>query len=212
MRNTALVRQLTIAAFGAALLLASAVPAGAQATNNEQSTNVDQQFVTQAMKGGDEEIDQAQAEIRGSQDPSVKMFAQTIVRDHTTANGQIAAVARNLNLKYPQEHVQTTASIGTAGAPGDATATTGGRGASSAKVAAMTPQAYMQKEVRDHQQTIALFENEVKNGGSQELRTIAAQTLPTLKAHLAMAQQYMNTGRVSPESTPTPPGPGSPPR
>src|SRR5579862_3092678 len=204
MRLTLLTRSATLAILSIALLLAFAVRTSAQnagAQNAPESANtVDQQFVTAAIKGGDKELDQAQAQLNGSSNPSVKLFAQTIIRDHTTANSQLAAIAKNLNLQYPQSHIETTTSSDAMGTPAPA--------AAKPNPSRMSDQTYMQQEVAAHQQTIALFENEVKNGGSQQLRTAAAQLLPILKAHLAMAEQYMNTGQVTPE---TPPAPNAPP-
>ncbi|MBV8529993.1 MAG: DUF4142 domain-containing protein [Candidatus Eremiobacteraeota bacterium] len=195
-----------------ALLATTLAPAIAQQNTGSQdiANSADQQFVTQALKGGGQEVDQANAQLQASSSPSVKLFAQTMIRDHTQANGQIAALAQNLGLHYPKSHIQTSPDIGTNAAP-PAMGSPPPAVTNPKPVAAMSDQAYMQQEVQDHQQTIALFENEVKNGSSQG-KALAAQMLPTLKAHLAMAQQYMNTGRVSPEVTPTPPGPGMPPR
>lgn len=189
----------TVAAGASVILLAD--PVNAQSTDGGVGTpnTVDEQFVKQAIKSGDMEIDQAQAELKSNPgNPSVSLFAHTMIRDHSAANAQIAAVASNLNIPYPQSHIETATSTSNGTPPPAA------MGAD--KATAMPPRSYMQQEVADHQKAIALFESEVKNGGSQQLRTAAAQALPTLKAHLAMAQQYMNTGMVTPEVTPTPVG------
>ena len=50
-------------------------------------------------------------------------------------------------------------------------------------------QAFMKQMIEDHQKAISLFENEVKNGQNEQIRTWAKKTLPTLKQHLQQAQK-----------------------
>lgn len=183
-----------LVAIGAVGVLCSvAGTASAQsATTTQEANAADQQFVTDAINGGNQEIEQAQAQLR-SADPSVRLYAQTIIRDHTAANSQIIAEAKALGLTYPDSRVQVS-EPGETGTPPPATGTS---------MPAMSPTAYMQQEVADHQKTIGLFKGEAANG-SQRMRTVAAQSLPILQSHLAMAEQYLRTGHVSPEQTPTP--------
>ncbi len=173
------------------LLSIFAGPVAAQPVDTMSPTSVDQEFVTQAVRGGNMEIEEAQAQL-GSSDAGIRLYAQTIIRDHAAANGQIIAVAKSLNLTYPESRVQVGEGndMGTP-PPGGSNAT------------AMPADAYMKKEVTDHQRTIALFKGEAANGARQ-LRTVAAQILPILQSHLAMAEQYLKTGHVSPEVTPSP--------
>ncbi len=140
----------------------------------------DQTFVNQAIRSGDQEIAQAQAELKGTTDPSVREFAQRIITDHTSANQQIGAMAKYLGLSTPPL---------VPAAPADAD---------------MPAAAYMQQEVKDHDQAIALFKGEMANGGSSELRTAASTIVPVLETHLEMAQQYVATGRVTPLPSPAP--------
>ncbi len=166
-----------VAAAGAIAVLASiAGPALAQPANDATTNSADAQFVKQAVASGNKEIAQARAELRSS-DASVRLYAQTIIRDHTNANTQIIALAKTEGLSYPE--------------------------ASGSAPAMLPPKTYMQDEVRDHQQAIALFKGEAANG-SRQFKTIAASTVPILENHLAMAQQYLHSGTVSPEATPSP--------
>jgi putative membrane protein len=188
----------------AALLGLLALPVVAQdagTTGSHGASSPDQTFVNQAVHANDQEIDQAQAELRVTHDAGVVLFANTMIKDHTAANSQLGAVAKGLNLDVPASHIAQN-DAGDNPTPPPAAYRSG-----AAPVPART---YMTNEVNDHQQAIALYEGEANNGASEQLRTYAAQTLPTLKAHLAMAQQYVATGHVSPEVTPTPAGPGGP--
>jgi putative membrane protein len=167
-------------------LASFATPAIAQDTTG----GVDQAFVTQFVHANDHEIEQAQAELTTATDAGVILFANTIIKDHTAANGQVAAAARSLGLTYPQSHI-TTGSNKVPTSPGS-------------MASPMTPRAYMNLQVQEHQAAIGLLQGEADNGSSGQLKTIAAQTLPVVKAHLAMAQQFLTSGTVSPEVLPTP--------
>lgn len=135
------------------------------------TTSVDREFVQRATKANDDELASAQTE-RNRSDSSVRSYAQTIVRDHGHAAAQLEALAKQFNISYPS--------------PGPAPE-------------ALSPHQYMSGQVTAHKQAIALYENEVKHGSNPHLRTYAAQTLPTLKKHLAMAEQYVSTGHITSE-------------
>lgn len=135
------------------------------------TTSVDREFVQHATKANDDELASAQSE-RNRSDPSVRMYAQTIVRDHGHAAAQLEALAKQFNISYPSP----------APAP-----------------VALSPHQYMSGQVTAHKQAISLYENEVKHGSNPHLRTYAAHTLPTLKKHLAMAEQYLSTGHITSE-------------
>jgi len=159
------------------------------AIGQDSTGGVDQAFVTQFVHANDHEIEQAQAELLVATDPGVILFAKTMIKDHTAANGQVAAVARTLGLTYPQSHIQTGKRMPTS---------------SGASASPMSQQAYMTLEVQDHQTVIGLLQGEADNGSSAQLKTVAAQTLPVAKAHLAMAQQFLASGTVTPEVLPAP--------
>jgi putative membrane protein len=49
--------------------------------------------------------------------------------------------------------------------------------------------AYMEEMVKDHQKNIAEFQDQSERTEDPEVKNWAAQTLPTLKEHLQLAQQ-----------------------
>jgi putative membrane protein len=53
--------------------------------------------------------------------------------------------------------------------------------------------AYMAGQVKDHEDAVALFEKESKDGKDQKLRAWAKETLPTLRHHLKMAREINKT-------------------
>jgi putative membrane protein len=168
----------------------------AQTVPDRTSPNtVDRQFVQQAMLSNAKELKTADME-RYSKNPSVRLFARTMIRDHGQSVAQLASLANQANIPYPRAGVVNVDQ--TTGGPSSAT--------SRPNVApnADNPRTYMQDEVADHQQAIALYENEMRNGNDEYLKAYAGKVLPLLKNHLAMAQQFMTVGRVTPEPTPSP--------
>jgi putative membrane protein len=178
----------------AVAVAAISIPVLAQ--TGQGSNAFDQKFVTMAMTSNNTEIDQARAALAGRPNASVRLFATTMIKDHTAANSTLGAIAHSLNLTYPDSHVQT-GSTTEAGTPPPASG-------SGAMMSTTSARSYMQLQVKEHTEAIALFQNEARNGGSGQLRTFAADTLPTLKAHLAMANQYLASGTITPAPTPTP--------
>lgn len=171
------------AAMGSALVLALSGQTGTGGVTNTVTT-ADQKFLQEAVKGNNQEITDAQRQLNSS-DPNVRTFAQIMIRDHTAANAKFVALADKDN-------------------PGSTTAGSPPPAAMNGTGPAMDPKAYMQREVSDHQQDVALFQGEVQNGRAEDVRTLAKTTLPVLQGHLQMAQQYVQTGKVTPVPTPSP--------
>ena len=135
----------TLALFAAASLQAIA---STQATGTAV-TSADQQFITQAITSGDNEIAQARLELNGETDPRVRMYAQMIIRDHSDANAELSSLAQSLGLTVPSD--TTTAAT------------------------AQPAATYMQVEVTDHQKAIDLFKGEESNG-EQDIAAMAARS------------------------------------
>jgi len=55
----------------------------------------------------------------------------------------------------------------------------------------------MRQMVKDHKEAVALFESQSKNGRDDDLKALAAKTLPTLKEHLKMAQDMADQHKGS---------------
>jgi putative membrane protein len=134
----------------------------------------DRMFLDKAASGGLAEVEEGRlAEQKASKD-AVKDFGRRMVTDHSKANEQLMAVANQLGAKPPtQPDAKDKASAdrlkGLNGAAFD--------------------RAYMEAQVKDHKETVALFEKEAKSGQDPQLKQFAAQTLPTLKEHMEMAEK-----------------------
>lgn len=163
-----------------ALVTAAAVcaqPAGAAAL-----VPADQAFVNDAAHAGLEEVALGQAaEDRGAAGP-VREFASRMVSDHEKANEQLDALAQRDGFMVPHR-LDTNAEKTLSDLHG--------------KQGARFDAEYMEHQVSDHDKVIAKFEHEAQQGRNADLRRLAADTLPTLRMHRALAQDAERSLRGS---------------
>ena len=147
-----------------------------QTTVAQEKTPVghtDQTFVHMASNGGVAEVKLGQLAIERAASPEVKQFGQRMVTDHTKANQELAIIVQAKNMPIaPELDPQHRAMA-------DKLATLQG---------AAFDQEYLQGQVTDHEQTIALFTTQIKEGQDADLKAFASKTLPTLQEHLHMVQ------------------------
>lgn len=142
-------------------------------TNESSLNDTDRNFLVQAGYSNMAEIDAGSlAATKGSRD-SVKMYGTMMVSDHTTANNELKAVADPRGVTLPTAPDAPHQAI-----KQQLMAMAAGK---------MFDTAYINGQVRDHQATIALFNNEVANGKDQTVKNLASGKLPTLQAHLTLA-------------------------
>lgn len=134
-----------------------------------RASSMDAAFLKKAIVAGEQEVADAKMETSSS-NRSVQYFANRMIHDHSLANGQLIALARKEGVAVPP-----------APNPGPA----------------MSAQAYMQHQVTDHEQAVALFQKEAADG-SGAAKSLAMKTLPVLKQHLAMAKQFVQSGTITP--------------
>jgi putative membrane protein len=169
---------------GAALIGLMAQPALAQdqattpqkpvAPATQQLAHEDMEFATKAAQGGLKEVKFGELAQQQAARDEVKQFGQRMVDDHGKANDQLKQIAQNKGIELPQqlsdEDQQKYAEL-------------------QQKSGAEFDQAYTDEMVSDHEKDIAEFQEYVDEGKDPELTSFAGQTLPTLKAHLQLAQQ-----------------------
>src|SRR5579884_4014390 len=90
-RFTSTLAQAALAGLLPAAVFAQTAPQG------NMPNSVDRQFVPQAILANAQEIKDAQVE-QYSANPSVRLYARTMIRDHAQAIGQLAAIANQLNI------------------------------------------------------------------------------------------------------------------
>jgi putative membrane protein len=153
-----------------------------QACSNDDDDEVmtlrSQEFVTEASSGNMLEIQAGVLATQKGQNQKVKDYGQHMVTDHTTASTQLNDMARSKNLVVPTEltakHKQQlnvlTPLTGTA-----------------------FDKAFTNLMLSSHQEQVALFERASTSVDDADLKNLAAQKLPVLRAHLTEAQQLNTT-------------------
>jgi len=184
-------------AFALGLLLATAATAGGihAQQNPAEHNQPDRDFVTNAINAGDAEITEARTQLTSS-DPQVVLFARQMITDHVAANTHLGQLAEQKGIPYPKVNLNVTEQGNTSG-------NTTPDEASSTNTPVLSAHAYMQKEVTDHHATIALFQDEGRNGVDRDIKVFVGSTLPTLQAHLQMAEDYL-AGRPMTIPSPAP--------
>jgi putative membrane protein len=134
----------------------------------------DSKFVKEALMGGMFEVQAGQLALRNGSAPEVHTLAQHIVDDHTRAGEKLRAIAQqkgmtNLPDQLDADHQKELDRLQKlSGAEFDR------------KYAAMM--------ISDHKKDIKAFEHEAAHGSDPQVKQLAADTTPTLKGHLSMAE------------------------
>jgi putative membrane protein len=131
----------------------------------------EEDFWNKAAEGGMAEVELSKLAQTKAQNADVKKFAQTMVTDHTKANGELKTLAGKMNVTLPSElnstHKSTADKLNSlTGADFD--------------------KAYVDAMVKDHDDAVSLFQTEADGGTTADLKAFAAKTLPTLKSHQSM--------------------------
>lgn len=187
---------MTKTTLAAALLAASVLPAYAQdpapaapvqqqapaAADDEAeiaSPATAEDFAARAAESNNFEILSSQA-VLNKVGPEVREFAEMLIADHTAAGermratvteagmtaiaeGQVSAEQEQLLSQLQGEHPSNTNN------------------------------AYLQMQVEAHTRAVALFKSYAENGEDGPLKTFATETLPTLEAHLAKAEELQGS-------------------
>jgi putative membrane protein len=132
----------------------------------------DTEFVKQASSGGLLEVQLGRYAAQNAVDPQVRQFGQRMVEDHGKANETLAAIAQQAGIQpatqMNDEHRRMLDDL------------TKNQGAE-------FDEAYMEAMVDDHEEDVAAFRKQADDASS-EVDRWAAQTLPTLEAHLQQAR------------------------
>lgn len=135
----------------------------------------DRQFLVKAAEGGLYELQAAELAAQRAVDPSVKAFAETLVKDHRAANEKLRDVAAGLNVPIPSS------------LPDD-------KQKEIDELQRTSAQDFDKRFVQtvgidDHKDDIDLFEKASRQSNDPALRGFALSALPTLRAHLDAARR-----------------------
>jgi putative membrane protein len=154
------------------------------AAASSPSTNSDQDFVTRAAQGNSAEIELGKIVAAKSKNPSVKQFAQMMVKDHTTALNELQELAQSKNLNFNDD------------LPDDAKTLQAKLSSDTGK---QLDKDYMDSMVEDHQKDVQEFTDKSQTAKDPDVKQWAGKTLPTLQKHLEKAQQIdakLNKGKA----------------
>lgn len=131
-------------------------------------------FVEDASAKGVAEVEAGKLALEKGTAADVKTFADMMVKDHTAANQKLKALAdkKNIDVSDDAELLDKAKAM-----------------ILELRSAKSFDQAYANNQVKAHEATIEIFEDEIKHGEDAELKAFATETLPKLKAHLVEAKK-----------------------
>jgi putative membrane protein len=145
---------------------------GEHSWNKQSKTAMsDQEFIREAVKGNQAEVQEAKLAQQKAQDQQIKEFARKIEEDHQQALDKLKTIAQSQNVQ-----LQETASSK--------------EEACYQKLSELSGQefdrAFLRHQAEHHPEVIQMFERQAIYGKG-EIKNYAAETLPTLWEHLTKA-------------------------
>ena len=151
---------------------ATATTTGVNGGTLTAMTDADKEFVSRTGLGGLFEVQAGNLALQKAQSADVKNFAQRMINDHGKANAELAALATAKGLALPTElagdHQHAFEHL-------------------SSLSGAEFDKAYMHHMVENHDNGVASFDKASTSATDADVKAWAGKTLPTLKAHQAMA-------------------------
>lgn len=125
-------------------------------------SSADKTFMMNAAKGGMMEVEMGKMAAQNGQSADVKKFGNRMVTDHSKANNELMALAKEEGVSLP-----------------------GAKSAGKWK----SDKDYMNDMVKDHQKDLAEFQKEAQSGTDPDLKAFAAKGAKMVSGHLKMAQE-----------------------
>jgi putative membrane protein len=134
----------------------------------------DATFYMQAAQGGMAEVELGKLAASKGSSENVRSFGKQMVTDHTKANEKLKTIAMQKKVTLPAQPDPEARAVqqklqGLTGAAFD--------------------KAYIDSQVKDHDKTLALLENEIASGKDSDAKAWATETLPVVKQHAAMVKK-----------------------
>jgi putative membrane protein len=142
----------------------------------------DSSFYKDAAEGGLSEVELGQLAQKKAINPAVKEFGAMMVKDHTTANEKLKALAASKQVRLPDSPSLT-------------------QKASKTKLDMMSgdtfDKSYVKGMIEDHKSDIKEFQKEVSEGKDPQAKAFAMATLPTLRMHLQKIESIAQSAGIS---------------
>ena len=165
------------AAGGPGANMSTSSNASKSSSKGGQLDHADRKFLEEAAKGGLAEVEMGQLASERGESPEVKQFGQRMVQDHGKANDQLKQLAQSKGIEIPtqtdkshQKKMEKLQKLN----------------------GAQFDKQYMDDMVKDHKKDVKDFDKEARKAKDPDVKNFAAQTAPTLKEHLQMAQAALN--------------------
>jgi putative membrane protein len=136
--------------------------------------SADKSFIQNAYEGGLAEVKMGEMAQAKTGNAEVKAFAAHMVTDHSKANTELKTLADSKKVEVATD-ITTMAKAKSK--------------LLDMKTGADFDKAYAEAMVKDHKDTVALFEKTANEAKDPDVKNWATQTLPTLKMHLSMAEE-----------------------
>jgi len=140
----------------------SPAPAKGAAKAASKLSATDKNFMMNAAKGGMMEVEWGKLAAQNGQNADVKKFGNRMVTDHSKANSELMALAKEEGVALP-------------------TAKSAGKWKSDKD--------YMEMMLKDHQADLAEFQKEAQSGTDPDLKKFAEKYSKVVSAHLKLAQE-----------------------
>ena len=156
--------------------MSGGVPSSASppASGSSSLNDADRQFLVKAAQANLFEMRAGQLAAGRANDPEVKSLAFILAQDHTAANARLGEIATRLKVDLP-------------------TAVSAAQERELHKLSGISGSAFDQEFVKavgldDHRTDIANYEKIARQAANESVRELALSLLPTLRAHLSVAQ------------------------
>jgi putative membrane protein len=134
----------------------------------------DAAFVREAATASMTEVELGRLALQKATRPEVKSYAQMLVEDHGKANEELQSLASRKQLRVPDQPKSY-------------------QKAEKARLEKLSgaafDDAFVKSMAADHEKAVSLFSKQASSGADADLKDWAQKTLPTLKQHLAKAQE-----------------------
>ncbi|MCC3155904.1 DUF4142 domain-containing protein [Hymenobacter sp. 15J16-1T3B] len=154
----------------------AATPATEMGKVEEKKLDFDSEFLTKAASGGMLEVELGKLVSQKAVSAEAKQYAQHMVTDHTKANEELKAIARQKNITLPDGLADDHKDVY------DDVADEKGLD---------LDKKYLREMQKDHEEDVKEFTEASVKAADPAVKAFAAKTLPTLKMHLDMVNQAL---------------------
>jgi putative membrane protein len=143
------------------------------ADTNGQLDRHDANFIKDAAKDGEAEVQLGQMAAQKAQNQEVKQLAQHLQQDHSKANQELTQLAQSKGVTLPTEPPRKEERA---------------ENRLQDKTGADFDKAFAEHVIKDHEKDIRTFEKALQNTKDTDVKAFIEKTLPSLRQHLQMAR------------------------